>query len=200
MNAGTTNSRRLLRLFRRDGAKCFWCGHPILTHRQLRIRAERGASTRGIRMATVDHVLPRSQGGSSHLYNLVASCAECNVERSRPGNAIDEKIQKGEYVLPQRPPSHSPLFRPSSARSSPVLPVLDQDRYVQAIPWRMDKDPTEEGLYLVTMPGRWRVLLVPVVRQGGHAYVLQGEQSRVWESQWWWCPLDDLLDDSDEER
>jgi len=41
--------------------------------------------------ATVDHVIPRSYGGSSDNSNLVASCKDCNQERGRKMQVVKYK-------------------------------------------------------------------------------------------------------------
>lgn len=40
--------------------------------------------------ATVDHVIPKSKGGSSYPDNMVCSCQQCNLEK---GNMMPEKFQ-----------------------------------------------------------------------------------------------------------
>lgn len=53
------------RVYCRDRWRCHWC--EILLQPDA---------------ATIDHLVPRSRGGSDHETNLVASCAPCNVERA----------------------------------------------------------------------------------------------------------------------
>lgn len=57
---------RVSALARRDGWKCTYCAHPL------------GWGDDIVRHPQVDHVIPRSQGGSNALGNLALSCAECN--------------------------------------------------------------------------------------------------------------------------
>jgi len=61
---GSTHGWRLLRAFvlRRDRNVCHWCG-GYATH--------------------CDHVIPRIEGGTDALTNLVAACAPCNLARGR---------------------------------------------------------------------------------------------------------------------
>lgn len=40
--------------------------------------------------ATVDHVIPKSKGGSSYPENMVCSCQECNLEK---GNMMPKEFQ-----------------------------------------------------------------------------------------------------------
>lgn len=50
-------------VFHRDGGRCRYCGAEILTD------------------YTLDHVVPRVQGGGSTLDNLVLACRPCNTEK-----------------------------------------------------------------------------------------------------------------------
>ena len=54
-----------LAIYLRDGMACVYCGHAV----------EDGASL------TLDHVVPRSQGGGNVACNLVTACMRCNVAR-----------------------------------------------------------------------------------------------------------------------
>jgi hypothetical protein len=55
---------RVDEIWRRDGGRCAWCG-----------------AAPWARDRTVDHVLPRSRGGTSDLHNLLAACRRCNRTR-----------------------------------------------------------------------------------------------------------------------
>ena len=55
-----------LAIYLRDGMACAYCGHGV----------EDGANL------TLDHVVPRSQGGGNVACNLVTCCMRCNVARS----------------------------------------------------------------------------------------------------------------------
>ena len=50
------------RIYRRDGHRCVYC----LSNKQL----------------TIDHVIPKSRGGSNDWTNLVTCCNKCNVYKS----------------------------------------------------------------------------------------------------------------------
>jgi 5-methylcytosine-specific restriction endonuclease McrA len=73
-----THRRKITRraVFARDNWTCQYCG----------ARSN----------LTVDHVVPRSKGGSSNWENIVASCAPCN---RRKGNALPR--QAGMHLLKQ---------------------------------------------------------------------------------------------------
>ena len=73
--------KKKLRLIERDGKQCFYCG----------MQAKRLAKL------TVDHVVPRSQGGTSELGNLVLACRPCNVRKG--GKTIAQWKQELEYML-----------------------------------------------------------------------------------------------------
>ncbi|WP_462137453.1 HNH endonuclease [Candidatus Mycalebacterium sp.] len=53
-----------LNIFRRDGGKCQYCGREF-PKREL----------------TIDHVIPRSHGGTSRWNNVVCSCGTCNRKK-----------------------------------------------------------------------------------------------------------------------
>lgn len=56
-----------LAIYLRDGVACCYCGRDL-----------RGADPRDV---TLDHLLPRSAGGSNHETNLVTACRACNSSR-----------------------------------------------------------------------------------------------------------------------
>jgi 5-methylcytosine-specific restriction endonuclease McrA len=58
-----------IKIWDRCGGVCHYCGDPM-----MRMPNER-------KSFTLDHVVPRSRGGSNLLNNLVGSCAECNQDK-----------------------------------------------------------------------------------------------------------------------
>ena len=67
-----------LRIYKRDGQRCVWC-----------VRAVRITGDQAPDMATLDHVLPRAEGGSNHHGNLVTCCHTCNsVRQNRRAEAF----------------------------------------------------------------------------------------------------------------
>jgi 5-methylcytosine-specific restriction endonuclease McrA len=50
----------------RDGFRCRYCGAPL---------------TEGT--FTLDHLIPRCQGGSNRIANLAACCVDCNKRKGR---------------------------------------------------------------------------------------------------------------------
>lgn len=58
--------RKIALVIERDGDRCVWCG------RQLSYCDPQ---------ASLDHLLPDSEGGSANLANLVLACCSCNVHR-----------------------------------------------------------------------------------------------------------------------
>jgi 5-methylcytosine-specific restriction endonuclease McrA len=79
-----THRRKITRraVFARDDWTCQYCGSRS--------------------NLTVDHVVPRSKGGSSSWDNIVASCAPCN---RRKGNAM---LRQSGMQLRRRPSTPSP--------------------------------------------------------------------------------------------
>jgi 5-methylcytosine-specific restriction endonuclease McrA len=92
-----THRRKITRraVFARDNWTCQYCG----------ARSN----------LTVDHVVPRSKGGSSNWENIVASCAPCN---RRKGNALPR--QAGMRLLKQpRTPNPNVFIHVAS----PTIPM-----------------------------------------------------------------------------
>ncbi len=73
--------RRRLRIARRDGDRCWICQH------QLRLDYDPSRPVGPTRIATIDHYVPLSRGGSNALSNLRLACGPCNWRR---GNALPD--------------------------------------------------------------------------------------------------------------
>ena len=80
-----THKRKITRraVFARDGWACQYCGSRS--------------------NLTVDHVIPRSKGGSSNWENIVASCAPCN---RRKGDHLPERANMHPRRQPTAPSPH----------------------------------------------------------------------------------------------
>jgi hypothetical protein len=92
-NRNARNARKKINgLLKKSNGKCHYCNRRILNHRiypEFKL-LERGwfsykhkNSVIKALYATVDHVIPRSKGGTNKLENLVASCYRCNNEKDR---------------------------------------------------------------------------------------------------------------------
>jgi 5-methylcytosine-specific restriction endonuclease McrA len=58
------------RIYARDGHSCVWCGKAV------------GCTRLGLPSdATLDHLVPRAQGGGNRYWNLVTACRGCNSRR-----------------------------------------------------------------------------------------------------------------------
>lgn len=84
---GVTCNR--LNLMRRDGQKCQYCGKRVTGETM-----------------TLDHVIPRAQGGESRWENLVVSCYDCNQRKA------GRTPKQANMVLLKKPvkPDYSPEF------------------------------------------------------------------------------------------
>ena len=60
-------------LRRKFNAKCHWCGRSV--------KVKKTAPSDPLR-ATIDHFIPRSQGGPNAKSNLVLACFQCNQAKS----------------------------------------------------------------------------------------------------------------------
>ena len=92
-----THRRKITRraVFARDGWACQYCGSRS--------------------NLTVDHVIPRSKGGSSNWENIVASCAPCN---RRKGDSLPAKAGMHPKRQPRVP--HPQIFIHVAAPTIPV--------------------------------------------------------------------------------
>jgi hypothetical protein len=52
-------------LYQRDNGECAYCGRPV-----------------PLATATMDHIIPRSQGGETSWENLVLACRACNTRKA----------------------------------------------------------------------------------------------------------------------
>jgi 5-methylcytosine-specific restriction endonuclease McrA len=68
--------KQVKRISERDGMRCTYCGCK-LHHRAFNPNADWTVPG----YAQIEHVVPRSQGGSSSLENLVLSCRSCNSRK-----------------------------------------------------------------------------------------------------------------------
>jgi 5-methylcytosine-specific restriction enzyme A len=64
------------RLLREQGGVCAWCGQPL----------DAGTAER---FPTLDHVIPRSRGGSNDADNIVVACLACNAGR---GQSLPDRL------------------------------------------------------------------------------------------------------------
>ncbi len=68
--ASTNHMKHRLKVYRRDGFRCVYC------HKRVKAEA-----------LTLDHVIPKSRGGTDKMKNLVTACLECNSKKG----AMDPK-------------------------------------------------------------------------------------------------------------
>lgn len=97
MGANLTKRMRRLRdeLARAQGGLCFWCGR------------EMAPSTWNVGASlSLDHVIPRADGGSNRKDNLVAACKRCNSARpSRASQRHNEQAQRDALARKNEGPS-----------------------------------------------------------------------------------------------
>lgn len=62
---GWIRAEKRLAIYLRDGLACCYCGHAVEDGAQL----------------SLDHLTPRSKGGSNEATNLVTCCLRCNSSR-----------------------------------------------------------------------------------------------------------------------
>lgn len=69
MSANWIRRPKRLKIYARDEYRCIWCTRRV------------ALAVNSSRLATLDHVQPRSLGGSNEPTNLVTSCKRCNDTR-----------------------------------------------------------------------------------------------------------------------
>lgn len=79
-------SRYLGKLYERDGGRCGYCGLTVDLIPPPHPRA-----------ATVDHVHPKSKGGSCALHNLLLACYRCNMHKA--DMARDEFLRFRKHLM-----------------------------------------------------------------------------------------------------
>ncbi len=108
-----TFSRR--NVFKRDHATCQYCG----------VRP-------GTEELTIDHVLPRAQGGLTTWENCVLACVACNA---RKANRTPEQANMKLKKLPHRP-AWKPLYDTSAIR------VASWSRFLSEAYWTVSLEET----------------------------------------------------------
>lgn len=71
--------------------KCFWCEAEI-----VRCNEERP------NRATIDHLQPKSKGGTNSIHNMVASCYDCNTRKGNRfpiSRSLSRKLVKIGFTL-----------------------------------------------------------------------------------------------------
>lgn len=63
--------------YARERGRCFWCGKRVRLH--WRGKKDRGEAPKD--GATMDHIIPKSDGGKYKIENIVCACSECNQKR-----------------------------------------------------------------------------------------------------------------------
>lgn len=91
---------RRLKVFCLKGTKCSNCdatGTRLIKRRDV-TSAHIDLYTRDFRMITVDHILPKSKGGSNNIENLRPMCCICNSRRGSEITLKDEQYIRDNYL------------------------------------------------------------------------------------------------------
>jgi len=78
--SSTKKRRRLRAAFEREGGRCFYCDRPVILMESGATRPPSGIVD-GLRIATIDHIVPRAHGGLTKLENIVCACYHCNHQK-----------------------------------------------------------------------------------------------------------------------
>lgn len=63
------------RIIMRDGLRCHYCNEFMNVY-----HVPNKLQQRDPKRFTFEHIVPKSQGGSYGLYNIVGACSKCNAE------------------------------------------------------------------------------------------------------------------------
>lgn len=103
-------------IFKRDHYTCQYCGaRPRLQE------------------LTIDHVLPRSQGGRSTWENCVVSCRSCNEDK---GNRTPEEVGLKLHAKPRRP-----AWLPFVTQNNGLRPSWE--KFIGDLYWNVELDQSE---------------------------------------------------------
>lgn len=85
------------KLIARDGRKCKYCECDLIFTDEIENYEERLLKgDRFPNLGTLDHVTPRSRGGSNRLENLVLCCLTCNSSKgNRAAPKLAQKVKNG---------------------------------------------------------------------------------------------------------
>lgn len=87
MGAETRFRKMKERAFDRGDTKCCWCNLEMYFCRQEtreQAKARLGVSSRKelrLRAATIEHLIPKSRGGTDDKWNIALACNLCNSQR-----------------------------------------------------------------------------------------------------------------------
>lgn len=98
---GQARINKINALIERDGLTCFYCERELMTVEE----AER--FPRAHTVPTLDHLLPRSLGGSNDLSNLVLACPSCNTKKGDHVLLLVEVILRQRHALKEADEQHS---------------------------------------------------------------------------------------------
>lgn len=108
-------------LFHKQKNLCHYC--------KINMTLRRGTST----MVTVDHIHPKSQGGTTHGHNTVGACFACNnAKGDMPYEDFKRVVER--RGRPDRRPNAPPEFKVHRAEKD--KPILES-----AAPWKKQKLP-----------------------------------------------------------
>src|SRR5918995_6517935 len=98
------------RIYARDGGRCVYCGAIV--------RRPGPGVRRTPTLATLDHVVPRSNGGRLESGNLVLACRACNNERGvmDAGAFHARKARERGTETQEAPPGDRRGFEPAKAQ------------------------------------------------------------------------------------
>ena len=136
-----------VRLFIEQDGNCCICDKAMI----LRHGGNRGSC------ATFEHVVCRSDGGSSKIENVPLSCGDCNSRRGKKDfHSFREEVKRNGGVLPKPPKNKKSLLHLMARQGEPeamehfLAKRLNLALYVLSLEegWREPEGKSVEELYL----------------------------------------------------
>lgn len=124
-NAQIRRRRRVARLAEHQSGLCFYCDEPMILLDPKGVFSSQEGNEPDV--ASEDHFIARSLGGSNNTYNLVIAHRQCNSEKGRgqPEEHLVEKLQtlngRRGLTAPDVPGSLSPS---TFGKAQPALVYL----------------------------------------------------------------------------
>lgn len=79
------------KLVEKDGLICFYCGRDCIK-----------STAHKANTATIDHIIPKANGGRTQLDNLVICCRACNLEKGSKTDFLTMFRRKAQVRMQNR--------------------------------------------------------------------------------------------------
>lgn len=126
---------RLEKILRRDGGRCQICGCEVAIDRD------------GIAKATVDHIIPKSRGGTNFGFNLQLACRDCNSRKSNkiPYDAFHRKLMARNARAKRRQVEKAERRKRERRERAELREKREQEKVERRLVWLRNGFPFVNG-------------------------------------------------------